>query len=158
MKIDSNKLAKIAYAAYGGVTDGKNYQGLPMPAWEELGDQIQFAWVAAVLAVAGELKQTGGPGESSAKAPMPTIGRIVHYTLTDHDAQAIATKFPQMVDGVQVRNSASAGDVFPAVIVRAWPGDVAVNLKVMLDGYAEHWVTSRSEGQHSGSWSWPPRV
>lgn len=26
-------VAKEAYQAYGGVTDYKNYQGLPMPLW-----------------------------------------------------------------------------------------------------------------------------
>lgn len=35
------------YAAYGKVTDFKNYQGLPMPAWEALGDKIREAWIAA---------------------------------------------------------------------------------------------------------------
>ena len=40
--------AQLAYAAYGKVTDFKNYQGLPMPKWEELPPKIQEAWVAAV--------------------------------------------------------------------------------------------------------------
>lgn len=39
--------AQLAYAAYGKVTDFKNYQGLPMPKWEELPPKIQEAWVAA---------------------------------------------------------------------------------------------------------------
>ncbi len=44
-------LAKMAYASYGEVTGFKNYQGLPMPEFDELPDQIQRAWDAAVQAV-----------------------------------------------------------------------------------------------------------
>lgn len=40
-------LAIHAYHAYGQVTDFKNYQGLPMPAWEMLTDKIREAWKAA---------------------------------------------------------------------------------------------------------------
>jgi hypothetical protein len=41
-------IAQSAYAAYGRTTDFKNYQGLPMPKWEDLPENIQKAWVAAV--------------------------------------------------------------------------------------------------------------
>ena len=51
----SEDLARRAYEAYGVVTGGKNYQGNPMPAWEDLGDKIQQAWRAAANAVAHEL-------------------------------------------------------------------------------------------------------
>ncbi len=44
-------MAKLAYAAYGQTTDFKNFLGNPMPAWDELGDKIQGAWVAAANAV-----------------------------------------------------------------------------------------------------------
>ncbi len=43
--------AQRAYAAYGDVTGGKNYQGNPMPAWDALGETIQDAWHAAVRTV-----------------------------------------------------------------------------------------------------------
>lgn len=39
--------AKRAYEAYGAVTDHKNFQGDPMPEWDNLGDTIQAAWIAA---------------------------------------------------------------------------------------------------------------
>lgn len=39
--------AQRAYDAYGAVTEHKNFQGDPMPAWADLGDTIQAAWVAA---------------------------------------------------------------------------------------------------------------
>lgn len=49
-------MAKLAYAAYGQSTGNKNYQGLPMPTWDDLGAPIQGAWVAAVNAVVGYLQ------------------------------------------------------------------------------------------------------
>ncbi len=42
------ELAQVAYAA---TTDHKNYQGLPMPEWDDLPETIQRAWVAAAEAV-----------------------------------------------------------------------------------------------------------
>lgn len=39
--------AEAAYAAYGAVTDFKNFQGNPMPKFEDLTPQIQQAWDAA---------------------------------------------------------------------------------------------------------------
>jgi hypothetical protein len=56
---DGNKieLAMIAYDAYGAVTDHKNYQGLPMPKWEELPEKIREAWYAAAGAVAAQKRE-----------------------------------------------------------------------------------------------------
>ena len=51
MRDIDNSLAMVAYHAYGSVTDHKNYQGLPMPEWDELPPKIQDAWRAAVAAV-----------------------------------------------------------------------------------------------------------
>lgn len=45
-------LAKVAYRAYGETTDFKNFRGEPMPEWNDLGERIQKAWVAAASAVA----------------------------------------------------------------------------------------------------------
>jgi hypothetical protein len=41
------ELACYAYAAYGNVTGGKNFRGDPMPAFDDLTDQIKEAWAAA---------------------------------------------------------------------------------------------------------------
>lgn len=43
-------LARDAYAAYGEVTDHKNYQGLSMPAFDDLSETIRQAWRAAARA------------------------------------------------------------------------------------------------------------
>ena len=49
-------LAKEAYKSYGSVTDFKNYQGLPMPNWEQLPEKIQKAWVIATETVVNSVK------------------------------------------------------------------------------------------------------
>ncbi len=45
-------LAQAAYDAYGKRTQWLNFQGNPMPAWDDLGDTIRGAWVAAAVEVA----------------------------------------------------------------------------------------------------------
>jgi hypothetical protein len=40
-------LGPRAYAAYSEVTGGLTHDGRQMPAWEELGETIQTAWMAA---------------------------------------------------------------------------------------------------------------
>jgi hypothetical protein len=52
---DQVVMARLAYAAYGRTTDFKNYQGNPMPKWDDLGDAIQAAWVSASNAVSDYL-------------------------------------------------------------------------------------------------------
>lgn len=42
------ELAQEAYGRYGAVTDFKNFQGNPIPKFEELPPKIQEAWEAAV--------------------------------------------------------------------------------------------------------------
>lgn len=48
LPVDWEELAKVAYRAYGEVTDFKNFQGNPMPDWNDLTPTIQQAWQAAV--------------------------------------------------------------------------------------------------------------
>jgi hypothetical protein len=43
-------LGRLAYKAYGGVTDFKNFQGDPMPEWDALPAKIREAWQAAAEA------------------------------------------------------------------------------------------------------------
>lgn len=107
---------------------------------------------------------------------IPSIGRIVHYTLSEQDAQSINRRrddfeaFRRSVVGqpeqgmpgatghqAHVGNRAVAGQVFPAVIVRTF-GGTAVNLQVFLDGNDTFWGTSRQEGEGEFRWCWPPRV
>lgn len=107
----------------------------------------------------------------------PTIGRIVHYTLNDADAQAInkrradAEAYNRANAGAapgetgatghqsHVGNHAEAGQTFPATIVRVFdPTGGTSNLQVALDGTDTYWATSRKEGDGEGTWAWPARV
>ena len=87
---------------------------------------------------------------------LPTIGRIVHYTLTEQDADAIQAR--RFESGI-LANRANGGDTYPAEVVRTF-GGTAVNLQVRLDGPDTYWATSRTEGEpgEPGRWIWPPRV
>lgn len=89
----------------------------------------------------------------------PTVGRIVHYTLSEGDVTVIDQQYPMYVDGVRARrNPVNAGDVCAAVVVRVFGSNSTSNLRVMLDGDVDYWATSRAEGVAPGSWAWPPRV
>lgn len=104
----------------------------------------------------------------------PTVGRIVYYRLDNNDAEAINRRRTtgnsiaeriaagQWPIGAQahIGNSVSAGDVFPAIVVRVLPND-NLNLKVMLDGSDDYWATTRPQSlepePQMGTWNWPPR-
>lgn len=51
---------KVAYEAYSGSTGGKTFDGRQMPAWADLGDRIQLAWITAARAVADALRTSEG--------------------------------------------------------------------------------------------------
>jgi hypothetical protein len=100
-----------------------------------------------------------------------TIGRIVHYTLSESDVLAINTRRSDYIaflrhrhegseeTGFQahVGNHVTAGEVCPAVVVRVF-GEHTANLQVLLDGSDTYWATSRVEGEGPNTWSWPPKV
>jgi hypothetical protein len=98
----------------------------------------------------------------------PSIGRIVHYTLSEHDVTVINLRrgasqiLPETPGGqiVLAGNGVHEGEVYPLIITRIWgsiPGS-AVNGQVLLDGNDTLWVTSVAEGKGPCRWAWPPRV
>lgn len=50
MIVNYRVMAQKMYQAYGETTDFKNYQGLEMPQWKDLGPKIQLAWEKAAIA------------------------------------------------------------------------------------------------------------
>ncbi len=56
-------LARGAYEAYGAVTDHKNFQGNPMPAFDDLPEQIREAWIAASQFAFGRGRDMEASGE-----------------------------------------------------------------------------------------------
>jgi hypothetical protein len=112
--------------------------------------------------------------------PIPTIGRIVHYTLSVYDAEQInrrrttgASIAERMLDIAQrildglstwpagaqahIGNHAKEGDVFPMIIVKVWGHDPTscVNGQVFLDGTDVLWATSVAVGEGPRTFSWP---
>jgi len=98
--------------------------------------------------------------ESHKEAHRPSIGRIVHYRLSDVDIDGLEP------DGAPLRdrlNGLVAGDYIPAMVVRTWaePASHAklVNLRCFPDGaVATLWRTSVEQGDGNGQWTWPPKV
>lgn len=99
----------------------------------------------------------------------PTIGRIVHYRLTEEDATKInrrrlhaSTHLQEHIansNGVQIHvgNPASEGQVLPMVIVAVHgdSDDALVNGQVFMDGNDLFWVTSVREGDGPRTFAWP---
>lgn len=109
----------------------------------------------------------------------PSPGRIVHYMLSDQDAEQInrrRTTGPSIAERIgqdkwplgaqaHIGNEARGGDVCPAMIVRVLSAsDVGTsNLQVFLDGNDTFWATSRGQvvadsTDKKGLWFEPPRV
>lgn len=99
---------------------------------------------------------------------IPTIGRIVEYTLSDQDAVQINRRRKDAADNIKagtvgntgfalhIGNDVFEGDKYPMLIVRCWgqTEGSAVNGQVLLDGNDTLWVTSRKQGE--GPFEWRP--
>lgn len=84
-------------------------------------------------------------------ARVDRAGQHVVYTLAEHDVDKIVASR----DGAPLgtHNTVEAGQRFPAFIVRDWGG--CANLRVLLDGRDDLWITSVSEGIGPGKWHGP---
>jgi hypothetical protein len=89
----------------------------------------------------------------------PSIGRIVHYRLSEGDVSQINDQSPVRDPSSELvcRNPVSAGQVYPAQVVAVFD-ERCCNLVVQLDGAAQYWATSRTRGDQPGQWAWPERV
>jgi hypothetical protein len=76
-----------------------------------------------------------------------TIGRVVIFKTTEQQQDA-------MRKASLLGRSCNASDELPAIVVAVWSQNV-INLKVLLDGIGDIWVTSVSEGDQPGQWHWP---
>lgn len=57
--LEPDDLGRVGYIAYGNVTGWQNYQGLPMPEWEELAGNTQQAWAEAAVAIVAAANANG---------------------------------------------------------------------------------------------------
>jgi hypothetical protein len=102
-----------------------------------------------------------------------TVGRIVHYVLSDQDAEKInrwrrdyrktmVDSSDHWVNGTiaHVGNEVSAGEHYPMVVVAVWTDGGCVNGKVFLDGNDDYWALSRSysEAHEPSTWHWIERA
>jgi hypothetical protein len=106
---------------------------------------------------AGHVELGDTRAEDVHTTPNISLGRIVHYTLTEQDANQVNGRR----DTPAYSNNAVAGQVFPAIAVRVW-GPKCANLQVFLDGNDTLWKTSATEDPNlgfgnSGFWHWPER-
>lgn len=102
----------------------------------------------------------------------PTLGRTVHYRLSQQDADAINKRRADALNrnaagvtlasqelGAQIHtgNHATAGEVYPMVITRVWGNEPtsAVNGSVFLDGNDLYWATSVTCGDGERHFTWP---
>lgn len=134
----TRELAHVGYEAYGESTGHKNYQGQPMPGWNELPDRTQLAWIEATGAIL-QHNMAGLFNVGSASAP--TLGDIV------------------LVAVEPAENNGSG--VAPAIVTRVWSA-TTINARVLHDGPAFGWRTSLiyadslADAALPGSaWTWP---
>jgi hypothetical protein len=101
----------------------------------------------------------------------PTIGRIVHYILSDEDVkqinrrrtngQSIAErikedKWPIGAQAHIGNEIYQSGTIVPMIITVVW-SETTINGQAFLDGNDTLWVTSSLEGTGQRNWFWPPR-
>ncbi|MGW0566060.1 hypothetical protein [Streptomyces tauricus] len=113
--------ARAAYAAYGAATGNRTYDDRPMPAWEDLGEKIQAAWVCAAGAAATETLAQMGAARSDGS---PEVGDVV-----------LVPADPAENNGARVA---------PAIVTRVW-NKTTVNARALLDGHSIQWLTSLVE-------------
>lgn len=80
-QVDEFVFAKQAYLAYGEVTDFKNFQGEPMPKFEELPERIQNAWKAAAASLIPDTEEVATvniDAVSMLQRAIPLMGYLAH--------------------------------------------------------------------------------
>lgn len=81
----------------------------------------------------------------------PSVGRIVHYVLSDTDVASIND---QRSKSGGRGNTPVAGQHYAAILVCTWAGASSANLQVFLDGTDTYWATSRSQDDAGTQNTW----
>jgi hypothetical protein len=132
------EFAQAAYAAYGAATGHRTYDDRPMPAWDDLGEHIQAAWVCAAGAVSLDTLTALGAASHDGS---PEVGDIVLVLMDPAD-----------------NNGATEA---PAIVTRVW-SQTTINARVLADSHVLDWRTSLtyvdSLAEVDGAaavWTWP---
>jgi hypothetical protein len=56
--MDDYELGRVGYEAYGDKAGWKNYEGKPMPKWDEVPQHIRDKWAAAAKAIGEAIHQS----------------------------------------------------------------------------------------------------
>jgi hypothetical protein len=114
-------------------------------------------------------------------AELPTLGRTVHYRLSEDDCNQInrrRTTGPSIAERIKRQMIADASDVTqpqwplgaqahigavvrkddvaPMIVTAIGPRGISG--QVFLNGNDVFWATDVQEGSQSGQWFWPPRA
>lgn len=112
---------------------------------------------ASTEAEADEQSAAEETAEATEKAqvpdPLPTIGRIVHYQLTDQEAEEIEREL-KIGDG----DCLSGGQYVAAIVVGTYGSLCHLKLQINGELRRDPRLTSRAFGDSPGTWCYPPRV
>ncbi|GEM45898.1 hypothetical protein [Deinococcus cellulosilyticus] len=91
--------------------------------------------------------------------PVPTIGRIVHYVLSEADIHEIRATWEANKGKLAFRSWMKAGDHMPLVVTEVDPNDThGTGGQVLISGNFTLWRPSLAEdptGEKPLSWHWP---
>lgn len=100
MNEESRSLGQIAFDAYTESKRGTTFDGRPIPAWQDLGDEVRNAWSAAAQAVRDiQVRQGVGLTDRELKEiefAMMYASRFNHGT-DGHNAKIIIAKLYRML-------------------------------------------------------------
>jgi hypothetical protein len=84
---------------------------------------------------------------------IPSVGRIVHITLSDNCAANITRERLNQTNNDH-GNPVAGGQIFPMIITKVW-NDNMVQGQIFLDGNDTYWASSVEQGTGSGQWYSP---
>ncbi len=91
---------------------------------------------------------------------IPSIGRIVSYTLGEGNINEVNRRRATNLVAVHVGNPVAVGQVFPMIITRVWDTkpteESVVQGQVFLDGNDTLWVASVKQGDNEYEWHETP--
>lgn len=108
--------------------------------------------------------QLNNPTQAQINNMIPSIGRIVHYTLSHTDIEIIRKRRNWALGekSDHLGNPVVVGDIFPAMITRVWDSnpteESVVQLQVFLDGSDQVWASSVHQGTNEGQWAEPAKI